>query len=100
MKIAIVDTYYPDFIAANPLQGGTYEQELQRILDRRFGTFDSYSRHLRLLGHECVDIIANHYELQKLWSRENRFMPWSDQSMAYEHILRFKPDLIFIQDLS
>ena len=102
MKIAIVDTYYPDFIAANPLQGGTYEQELRRILERRFGTHTGYSSALRGLGHEVVDIIANHIELNRLWMTENlpriRAADIDIPSIIWEESL--DPDLLFLQDLS
>ncbi len=105
MKIAIVDTYYPDFIQSVPLQGGTYEQELQRILDRRFGTFDAYSRGLRACGHEVVDIIANHAPLQNLWAKQDGWGgSWDSnddlQQIAIEQVHQFHPDVIFFQDLS
>ena len=100
MRIAIVDTYYPEFIAANPLQGGTYAEELQRILECRFGTFDAYSRGLRALGHEVIDIIANHGSLQKLWADENKIGSSLGWAIASHQILRFAPDVVFLQDLS
>jgi spore maturation protein CgeB len=101
MKIAIVDTYYPDFIQSVPLSGGTYEQELQRILDKRFGTFDAYSRGLRACGHEVVDIIANHEALQKLWAVERGFdASTSGDRNAIGQLYDFNPDVVFLQDLS
>jgi spore maturation protein CgeB len=104
MKIAIVDTVYPQFLETVPLQGGTYDQELQRILDRRFGTFDAYSRALRGLGHEVVDIIANHEALQRLWADENRWggggKNHSGAMIAQAQLGTFLPDVILLQDLS
>lgn len=100
MRIAIVDTYYPDFIKTVPLQGGTYEQELARLMESRFGTFDAYSRLLRTLGHEVVDIIANHGELLDLWESERDIVSPSHITTALAQISEFNPEVIFFQDLS
>lgn len=102
MKILICDTLYPDFIRANPINpAASYASNLKALLQQSFGTADFYSRNLRALGHECVDVIANHENLQQLWAAENM----SGQGRRGERILdaqieAFKPDCIFLQDLS
>lgn len=98
MKILLCDTLYPDFIASlsfNP--AGTYESELRAVLDQKFGTFDAMSVALRTLGHECVDVIANHDALQQKWAHENdaHFL-----SILEGQITRHDPDVVFFQDLS
>lgn len=100
-KIIIIDTYYPEFldtIQVNP--EGSYAGELQRILNMCFGTFDAYSRNLRALGWDAVDVIANCRPLQELWARENNYQPETLHSILLEQIRRFEPDVVFYQDLS
>lgn len=87
-KILIVDTYYPDFLRSLPFDPqSTYEAQLQAVLDRKFGTADCYSRNLRALGWEAVDVIANHEKLQEM-------RPLCNQ------IAEYWPDVLFMQDLS
>jgi hypothetical protein len=76
MKIAILDTYYPAFLASHyaaepDLESRSYSEQLRSLLDACFGTSDYYSRHLKALGCEAVDIIANCAELQASWADEN-----------------------------
>ncbi len=104
MKIAIVETYYPDFLNGLPLVKGqrSYEQELNAVLDMRFGTHSAYSTALKMLNHECIDIIANHQGLQNLWAIENdcEGLCGFPRAIAMERIRRFDPDVVFCQDLS
>ncbi len=88
-KIFICDTLYDDFIRTVPFDSsGTYEGELQKVMDRKFGTFDAYSRNLNTLGWQTMDWISNHQPLCELW-------PHDIGPLSY-----FKPDVIFLQDLS
>lgn len=102
MRIAIVDTYYPQVLSRWEFRTSeTYESELQRLLEFSFGTADFYSRNLRAIGHECIDIIGNARVLQGMWARENHFGENASlQSIALQQIAEFKPDCVFMQDLS
>lgn len=101
-KILIVDTYYPDFLKSLPFNpAGTYESELRAVLDQKFGTADFYSKNLRAMSHECIDVIANHHALQWKWAEEN----YSGQGRRNEQIVdlqieKLNPDVVFMQDLS
>ncbi len=103
-RILFVDTYYPDFVKSIPIFRSDprkkYDAELQRILDLGFGTSDSYSRHLRALGWDCVDVIANHGGLAQLWAEERRMTDWTLKSVLFAQIAEAQPDIIFMQDLS
>ncbi|MCB1937593.1 MAG: glycosyltransferase [Rhodocyclaceae bacterium] len=128
MRIALLDTYYPRFLAthyaANPqLAAGAYDQQRQSLLDQGFGTSDFYSRHLRALGHDVEDLIVNCTPLQSTWARAHR-VPFSALALglpqrllrlpligpplsalpglvhiAVEQIKRFRPDVLYCQDL-
>ena len=77
MRIALLDTYYPRFLAAHyaahpALAGETYADQQQNLLDQVFGTSDFYSRHLCALGHDAQDLIVNCTPLQTTWAQEHR----------------------------
>ena len=128
MKIAIVDTYYSSFLAhAEPRftgQGLDYAGMLERLLSIRFGTSDFYSRNLRAIGHDAIDIVYNCLPLQQRWAKENvsrrpglgsrladladlvavgpRRDPGGDElrRIAVEQIRSARPDVLFMQELS
>lgn len=105
MKILFADTLYPDFLKTHKVGVGSYDEELQRLMRREFGTSDYYSRQFRALGWETFDVIANHLELQRLWIKENeipgrqRFDPTSE-NILLNQIGHHDPDVLFMQDLS
>lgn len=99
MKIAIVDTYYPAFLETVK-RSGDYEEVLQWTLGRCFGTFDAYSRNLKALGWEAVDIIGNHKALQSIWAESRGLADKSDQEIVLAQIAEADPDVVFMQDLS
>ena len=75
MKWLIVNTDYPEFIrrayAEHPgLEHATYDEQWRARVATLFGVADFYSTHLRELGHEAWDVIANCEPLQKQWARE------------------------------
>lgn len=103
-KILIIDTYYPDYLRSLPKihPGSLYTVELNRVLGLGFGTADFYSRNLRKLGWEAVDVIANYFDLQMLWQQCNG--KWTgygrEQANVLAQIEAAKPDVVFMQDLS
>jgi hypothetical protein len=123
VRVLVVDTYYPAFLtahyAANPgLEHQTYEEQCSALMARRFGTSDAYSYHLRKLGHEAVEIVANCEALQLAWAREHRqedklvprgrLVPARIRasalranlvSVALAQIEAFRPDVVYLQDL-
>lgn len=129
MKIAIVDTYYPAFLASQyagrpSLKALPYGQQRDELLDQCFGTSDFYSRHLKALGCDAQDLIVNSLPLQEAWAQENgarysplalrvphRFfrLPWIGRRLAalpglveiaVAQIEAFAPDVLYCQDLS
>lgn len=129
MRIAILDTYYAKFLAAHyarnkQLREAMSQTQRQSLLDAAFGTSDFYSRHLRAMGCEVVDLIANNVPLQTAWARENN-VPFSDWTFKLPHrvfrlpligswlyslpglvdvavaqVRAFKPDILYCQDIS
>lgn len=129
MKILIVDTYYPAFLARFYAQQGglaeaDYPTQLQTLLNACFGTSDFYSRHLNALGCEAQDLVVNCVPLQQAWARANN-VPLSQLALKVPHrlfrvpilgklladlpglmdvaiaqIKAAKPDVLYCQDLS
>src|SRR5215204_6082269 len=76
MRIAIVDTYYPELLAEHyrkrpELSQRPYDEQHASLMERCFGTSDAYSHHLRELGHDAIDIVPNCPELQMRWAVEH-----------------------------
>ncbi|WP_334156903.1 CgeB family protein [Oryzomicrobium sp.] len=128
MKIAILDTYYPRFLAEHyrqrpGLAAQDHASQRESLLGRAFGTADFYSAHLRQLGHEVHDLIVNCVPLQNAWARESRVTfsrlalgvpqrllrapligPWLGSlpglvQIAVAQIRALRPDVLYCQDL-
>ena len=129
MKIVIVDTYYPAFLARfyaqqNGLAANDYSIQLQSLMNACFGTSDFYSRHLNSLGCEAHDLVVNCIPLQQAWANANN-VPFSQLALRIPHrlfrlpllgkflaglpglmdvaitqIKAAKPDILYCQDLS
>ena len=76
MRIAVVDTYYGEFLAhhyeaRSGLSGRPYREQLDSLIDGCFGTSDAYPHHLGELGHDAIDTVANCAPLQLRWAVEH-----------------------------
>ena len=76
MRIFVLDTYYPAFLTAHYQQrpeliARGYAEQLDSLMKQCFGTSDAYSHHLRELGHDAVEVVANCEPLQLRWAREH-----------------------------
>lgn len=128
MRIALLDTYYPRFLAAHyaaypALAGEAYADQQQNLLDQVFGTSDFYSRHLRAMGHDAQDLIVNCTPLQETWAQAHHVNysalalklpqrllrlpvvgPWLSAlpglvEIAVEQVKATRPDVLYCQDL-
>jgi spore maturation protein CgeB len=105
VRVLIVDTCYPAFLKAHyaerpDLADATYEVQWRALMDRFFGTCDSYSHFLGVLGHEAHEVVLNCEPLQRAWAREHgvrlkRRMPlFRDQSLVLAQAEEFSPDVV------
>ena len=129
MRITLLDTYHPGFLAAHyaenlGLAGKTYSKQKQHLLNQAFGTSDFYSWNLHALGHDAQDLIVNCTPLQKTWAQAHsvhyntlalklplrllRRLPALDllssvfpglTEIAVEQIKANQPDVLYCQDL-
>ncbi len=97
MRVAVIDTYYESFRRSFPIdQSSSYDKELARVLQYAFATADFYSRNLRALGHEVIDIVVDWPELQGMWARENG----NPTDTMRAQLETFGADCVILQDLS
>lgn len=127
MKILIIDTYYQGFLKSfyseKPAENfESYTQEKNALIRSCFGTSDYYSYNLNKIGVEADDLIVNDANLQQKWCKEHGFkinvnglwqkiqlLPYAYrfigrpdwvQKIALKQIENYKPDVIYVQDLS
>ncbi|NNH56684.1 glycosyltransferase family 1 protein [Rhizobium laguerreae] len=129
MRVAVFDTYYSRFLRMHyrrnrDLRLASSQMQTDSLLEAAFGTSDFYSRHLKDLGCDALDIIGNCVPLQSAWARENDepFSPWAMKlphrffrlpyigarlaalpgllEVAMARVRAFKPDVLYCQDLS
>lgn len=124
MRIAVVDVYYPSFLhelyGKRPdLASQGYERQLSGVMDAFFGTADSFSHHLRELGHEAIDLVANCEPLQRRWAEDRgllrierravALLPGRAAQLAHRHAQRrvalaqidaFEPDVVYCHNLA
>ncbi len=127
MKFIFVDSYYKSFLTSfynsfPESTGWSYEKDKKILFSKKFGTSDFFSYNLNKLGHDAQDIIVNDEILQKKWANENKIIfqktsliskiqslpyiyrfigkPSWIQEIALAQIKEYKPDIVYIQDLS
>jgi len=117
LKIVIVDTCYEAFLAshygATPgLANASYEHQHRALLDRSFGTTDAYSRNLRELGHEAMELISNCRPMQVKWAEEHSLalpissklaparLSWGTLRRILDaQIEELDPDVVYVQNV-
>jgi hypothetical protein len=77
LKFLILNTDYPEFLRwlyarHQGLENFPYKEQMWVWIESLFGMADCYSKNLKKLDHEAIDIIANHEPIQKQWAIENR----------------------------
>lgn len=104
MKIILLADYYTDYLTqfykANNCDALAYDEHLEKLLDDYFGSFVSYYRYFKKIGHESKIIIANDYRLQNKWLNENNIAldasPKTKREVALVQVSHFDPDVFFM----
>lgn len=117
MKFFIINADYAEFIKKDAIENPdlaekSFTDQLQHRYDTLFGMSNFYSKNLKDLGHEAIDIIANHPFIQKQWAIENN-VSWKKehlQSIPFirryfreswmekileAQITQYKPDVVY-----
>jgi len=111
MRVLIVDPYYRSFLqghyTAHPELGeASYADQWQALMEQRFGTNDAYSHHLRALGIDAHEVVANCAPLQDAWLRENAVRVSGllrgrlrEQAIVVAQARRFEADVAYVQNM-
>jgi spore maturation protein CgeB len=94
MRWLVVNTDYPEFIKQLytqqlGLERRSYAEQWRARVESLFGVADFYSAHLRELGHEAWDVIANCEPMQRQWARERGLRcarkPWALPTLRWRN---------------
>jgi spore maturation protein CgeB len=112
MRVLIVDTCYPAFLAShyesNPgLEQRPYDEQWRALMDTFFGTADSYSHYLGELGHDAHEVVVNAEPLQRAWAREHgrgasllgRLRRRAGSDLVLAQAEWFEPDVVYVQHI-
>src|SRR5690606_2987263 len=125
MRFLFTTYEYPEFMrwlyGQDPgLAQRSYAEQLERRLAQGFLWADFYSRNLRQLGHEAIEVVPENPFLQFAWAREQGLkvrrwrlkrrpgrIPWpmlhDDRSwierILFEQIRAYRPDVLFVRDI-
>ncbi len=112
MKLLIVDTFYGPYLqrlyADGALAAQPWAQQHRAHFAGGFGTGDSYSHGLGLLGVPAIEIVANSAPLQQAWAREHRpeLLQLSEQggqqlfAILEAQIRWWQPTVLYVQDIN
>jgi hypothetical protein len=103
MKIVFVTQYYPKFLTKLysenvNLKELDYKQQLNILINSRFGDSDFYSHWANKMGLTASDIVANCHPLQQRWSFEHRTKSSDGSPIWIEQLNALKPDVVYLQD--
>jgi hypothetical protein len=110
VRVLIIDTCYRRFLDAHyaerpGLADERYEVQWRALMDRFFGTCDSYSHFLGQLGHDAHEIVLNCDPLQRAWAREHgirvgrRLRLLRERPLVLSQVEDFRPDVVYVQDI-
>lgn len=113
MRILIVDTCYPDFLASHyaarpELEHAPYEEQWVALMRRFFGTSDSFSHFLGRLGHAAHEFIVNCVPMQERWAAEHAISPPATRfrgdrrrqdAILLAQVEAYAPDVCHMQNL-
>ncbi len=78
-----------------------YQEQIRVFHNDTYAQSDSYSYYFNKLGYSCEEILSNVIPLQRSWANENG-VTWKPDdfqlSVTLEQVVRFGPDIIFMND--
>jgi spore maturation protein CgeB len=97
-----VTSFYRDFLKRYYDQNSTvmnlgYDDQMAHLMGKAYSWADFYARHLRELGQDAYEIVANATPLQNAWSKEHSSSS-NGVDIVLEQLKFLKPDVIMFQD--
>ena len=78
----------------------SYDEHHALLLNDTTEFAGSYYKNFRRLGIEANCIITNDSSLQNKWRSENRKKPQDAQSIIFEQVKSYDPDILWVEDLN
>ncbi len=78
----------------------SYATQYRHLMDQYLGLSDSYEKELSSLGVLPHVILVNAEPLQKTWAKENHINYQSPRQVVFQQILRFQPEVLWLNDTS
>ncbi len=97
-----VTSFYPKFLnsfySQNPeATSKNYNDQMKILMNTGFGWSDFYASHLKELGVQAYEIVANAESLQRAWAVENHSFA-KGRDLVLEQLKTLRPQVVFIQD--
>ncbi len=97
-----VSSYYRGFLNYyyqnnEEIKNKSYNQQYRHLMDQCFAMADFYSIHLKELGIDSYEIVANATPLQEAWAKHNNIKA-SGVNLLIAQIKYYKPNVVFFQD--
>jgi spore maturation protein CgeB len=108
VRILIVDTCYPAFVAAHyarspGLDRRPYDEQWRALMGTFFGTADSYSHFLAAAGHQAHEVVVDCEPLQRAWEAEHgrrRRRFGRARPQVLDQADWFEADVVYVQNLN
>ena len=111
MRVLIIDTFYEPYLAnlykKEELLSQPWIKQHEAHFAGGFGTTNTYSHEMKLLGVDGIEIVANSKYLQRKWAEENQpgllgIKGWEHQILQIldAQISWWKPDVVYVQDIN
>jgi spore maturation protein CgeB len=113
MRILLVDTFYPAFVASfyaekPALREERYDVQWRALMETFFAKADAYSHYLGDAGHVARELVVDVEPLQLAWAREHGIRVPLGRFRRRARFLRiieaqveeFRPDVLYVQNLS
>ena len=97
MYAGYLEAFYKRFTGTKYL---SYDDHYNLLLNDTTEFAGSYTRTFRKLGVDAKCIIANDYYLQNKWQLENGIKSNKSRDILFDQVARFKPDILWIENLS
>jgi spore maturation protein CgeB len=101
-RIVKITTFYPEFLdgyyARNEgIDTRPFGEQYSHLMAQAFANADFYATHLRALGVDAYEIIANADPLQHAWAREHDTSS-SGKNLLIAQLKHLRPDVVYFQD--
>jgi spore maturation protein CgeB len=101
-RIVKITTFYPEFLDGYyarhlGIESRPYSEQYSHLMEQAFANADYYSTHLRTMGIDAYEIVANADPLQHSWAREHGILA-SGKKLLITQLKTLRPDIVYFQD--